>query len=394
MTGRVLQVLEATIGGTKRHVLDLSAGLHAAGWDVDVACPRVRDQSHGDVSFWDDLHALGVPAHEVPMTRLPFSPSNAKALVRLSRLIGTGRYDVVHAHSSIAGALARPAALLAGIGRRPKLVYSPHGFAFLSDEWGNRGRLFLASERVLGRFTDRVIAVSPGEAEQAVAHGIATRRRVAVVQNGVVSSELPATRHRIGEVVPELAAWDGAPLVGTLARMLPQKDPLTWIRVAARVAEAVPDARFVWIWGGGSLESDVLAETERLGLRDRIEFLGHRPDARRILAAFDVFLLTSRFEGLPYSVIEALAAGTPVVASDVDGTHDVVRHGETGLLAPGEHVEALANNVVRLLSEPHTATCLGAAGRTDVLERFSTERMVERTASLYRELLHRSVQRR
>ena len=389
MTRRVLHVLEATIGGTKRHLLDLAVGLRAAGWDVEVACPRVRDENHGDVSFWDDLARLGVTAHEVPMRRRPLNGENALALPRLVQLIRHGQYDVVHAQSSIAGALARPAARTAGLlsGRQPKVVYSPHGFAFLSEEWGRRRNAFLAAERALGTLTDRLIAVSPTESEQAIGAGIVPRRTVAVVPNGVVSSASPALRRQIGDVVPELAAWNGAPLVGTIARMLAQKDPLTWVRVAARVAEQRPDARFLWIWGG-DMEAEVRLEVERLGLTGRIQFLGHRADAREILTSLDVFLLTSLFEGLPYSPIEALACETPVVATDVAGTRDVVTHGENGLLAPAGDVNGLAACVVQLLQESETARRLGRRGREDALERFSVERMVAGTSRVYQELLH------
>ncbi len=245
MPPRVLQVLEATIGGTKRHVLDLTAGLRQRGWEVEVACPRVRDEHHGDVSFWDDLARLGVPAHEVAMTRRPATTVNARAVLKLARLIRRGHYAIVHAQSSIAGAVARPAALGAGLSRHmPKIVYSPHGFAFLSDEWGAgpQRAAFLGAERLLALATDRLIAVSPTEAEQAVARRIAPRERIAVIPNGVVHSGVPVERRSIAELLPELNRWDGAPLVGTLARMSPQKDPLTWLRVAARVRAARREA--------------------------------------------------------------------------------------------------------------------------------------------------------
>ena len=392
MPARVLQVLEATIGGTKRHVLDLAAGLRRRGWEIEVACPRVRDEHHGDVSFWDDLAALGVIAHEVPMTRSPATVNNACASWQLAGLIRRRHYAIVHAQSSIAGAFARPAALLAGLARqKPGVVYSPHGFAFLSDEWGAgpQRAAFLGAERLLAHATDRLIAVSPTEAEQAVTHGIARHDRIAVIPNGVVHADVPAVRRPIGELLPELARWDEAPLVGTLARMSPQKDPLTWLRVAARVHALRPEARFIWIWGGGALEKDVYDETDRLGLRQHISFLGHRPDARALFGALDVFLLTSRFEGLPYSAIEALAAGTPVVATNVSGTRDVVRHDATGLLAPQGDVEALASGVVRLLDDDSLRRQFGEAGRLDVLGRFSVDEMVDHIAALYAALIAR-----
>lgn len=386
---RVLHVLEATIGGTKRHVLDLARGLRARAIHVEVACPRVRDQHHGDTSFWDDLARVGILTHEIPMTRRPLTAANAAAMGLLASLMRRGAYDVVHAQSSIAGALARPAAHL--VRPRPRVIYSPHGFAFLGDEWGTglRRAVFLGLERALAPLADRLICVSDAEADDAVRHGVAPRERIAVVPNGVVSADFPAERRSIADLVPDLAPWRGLPIVGTLARMTPQKDPLVWLDVASRLRTAAPDARFVWVWGGGALEPNVYETADRLGLRSVLRFLGHRDDARALLSSLDVFLLTSRFEGLPYSVIEALAAGTPVVATDVSGTRDVVRHERTGYLAPPGDAGALAAYVLRLLGDPDLRRRLGAAGRADVLDRFSVERMVDHTAALYATLLGR-----
>ncbi|MBI3974018.1 MAG: glycosyltransferase [Chloroflexi bacterium] len=380
---RVLEVMEATIGGTKRHLFELSAGLLALGWDVEVACPRVRDESHGDVSFWDDLRQAGIPAHAVKMRRQPLTRANAAAVFELAALLRRRRYPIVHAHSSIAGALLRPAALLAGT--RPKIVYTPHGFAFLTQGSRRlRHQLFLAGERALGLFTDRLIAVSPTEAAAATAFGVVPPERIATILNGVLSGDIPSAED--AAEVRRREGWGDAPVVGTVARMTPQKDPFTWLRAAARVAVARPDVQFVWI-NGGELEAQVRAEARALGLGPRLRFLGYRADARRLIAACDVFLLTSAFEGLPYTVIEALAAGTPVAATDVIGTRDVVRHAETGLLAPPGDLDTLAAYVLHLLQHPADARALAAAGRRDVLSRFSVRRMIQQTAELYEELL-------
>jgi glycosyltransferase involved in cell wall biosynthesis len=378
---RVLHVMEATIGGTKRHLLELARGLRGAGWEVEVACPRVRDAAFGDVSFWEDLTAAGILAHEVAMERRPFSAPNARAVGTLATLIGRGGFDVVHAHSSIAGLAARRAGRA---GRRPRTVYTPHGFAFLTPGGAVRRRLFLAAERALGRITDRLIAVSPTEAQEAVAWGVVPPQKVVTIPNGVDLRCLSSPQER--ETIRRREGWDGAPVVGTVARMTPQKDPETWLAVASRLAAARPDVRFVWVWGGEQ-EQHVRQRARELGLEGRLDFAGYREDARQLLGAFDVFLLTSRFEGLPYTPIEAMASGTPVVATDVVGTRDVVRHGETGLLAPPGDVDALAGRVARLLEDGHLAGRLAGAGKADVRKRFSMQTMVARTAALYESLL-------
>ena len=228
---RVLHVMESTIGGTKRHLLELAQGLRASGCEAEVACPRVRGEAFGDVSFWDDLAAAGVPGHEVPMERRPLAPANLRATRTLAALLRRGRFDVVHAHSSIAGAVARPAAVLAGRSR-PRVVYTPHGFAFLTPGSAGRRRTFLAVERLLGRATDRLVAVSPTEAEAAVAFGVVPRERVVTIPNGVDLPESPDPERRA--FVRRREGWNGVRIVGTVSRMTPQKDPATWLAVAAR----------------------------------------------------------------------------------------------------------------------------------------------------------------
>lgn len=380
---RVMMVMEATIGGTKRHLHELSVGLHARGWHVEVACPRVRAEAHGDTSFWDDLSVAGIPLRPLPMERKVASRVNVEAIGTLARMIreASPRIDVVHAHSAIGGAVARLAVLVAGLwGRRPAVVYTPHGFAFLDGSPARR-RGFLAVERILGLTTDRVIGVSPTEAEVAWRRRVVPRERAVAIPNGIDPATMPTSADGVRARAEE--GWDTSPVVMTVARMTPQKDPSTWLRVAARIAASRSDVRFVWVWGGETAQ-EVRDEAHRLGIADRVDFVGYRPDARRLVAGANVFLLTSRFEGLPYSLIEALAVGVPVVATDVTGTRDVVRHGVTGLLSPAGDVEGLASHVLSMLRDPKRAAALATAGREDVVQRFSIDTMVEATARVYR----------
>jgi glycosyltransferase involved in cell wall biosynthesis len=378
-----MMVMEATIGGTKRHLHELSVGLHARGWHVEVACPRVRAEAHGDTSFWDDLSVAGIPLRPLPMERKVASRVNVEAIGTLARMIreASPRIDVVHAHSAIGGAVARLAVLVAGLwGRRPAVVYTPHGFAFLDGSPARR-RGFLAVERILGLTTDRVIGVSPTEAEVAWLRRVVPRERAVAIPNGIDPTTMPTSADGVRARAEE--GWDTSPVVMTVARMTPQKDPSTWLRVAARIAASRSDVRFVWVWGGETAQ-EVRDEAHRLGIADRVDFVGYRPDARRLVAGANVFLLTSRFEGLPYSLIEALAVGVPVVATDVTGTRDVVRHGVTGLLSPAGDVEGLASHVLSMLRDPKRAAALATAGREDVVQRFSIDTMVEATARVYR----------
>ena len=379
---RVLQVMEATIGGTKRHLTELSIGLHRAGYRIEVACPPVRSDSFGDTSFVSDVARAGIPVHPIPMRRAVSPGADLLATLRLARLMRRGRYDIVHCHSSKAGVIGRVAARLAG---GAHVCYTPHGFSYLIPGSGRRRWLYLTIERVLGHFTDRLIAVSPSEGTEAVQRGVVPADRVAVIENGLDLDELPGPEER-AKVRTEYGWGDDAMVVGTVARQMAQKDPFTWLRTAAAVARTHDRVRFVWVNGGELLAaSKRLAQTLDLG--DQMTFLPYVPNASRVMAGFDVLMLSSRFEGLSYVVLEAMGLGKPVVATDVLGTRDVIEHGKNGLLAAPGEPQTLADHLRAVLDQPDRGAALGACARATVAARFTKERMVARTRALYEQLL-------
>ena len=379
---RVLQVMEATIGGTKRHLTELSIGLHHAGYRIEVACPPVRSEAFGDTSFVSDIAGAGIPVHPIPMRRAVSPGADLLATLRLARLMRRGRYDIVHCHSSKAGVIGRVAARLAGV---PHVCYTPHGFSYLIPGSSRRRWLYLTIERVLGRCTDRLIAVSPSEGTEAVRRGVVPADRVAVIENGLDLDELPGSEER-ARVRTEYGWEDDVLVVGTVARQMAQKDPFTWLRTAAVVARTHDKVRFVWVNGGELLAaSQRLAQT--LGLGERMAFLPYVPNASRLMAGFDVLMLSSRFEGLSYVLLEAMGLGKPVVATDVLGTRDVIVHGKNGLLAPPGAPQELAARLRAVLDQPDRGAALGAGARATIAARFTKERMVTRTRALYEQLL-------
>jgi glycosyltransferase involved in cell wall biosynthesis len=373
----VLQVVEASIGGVKRHLLDLLAGFAERGDVVsEVACPDVRDESHGDTSFAADARALGCAVHVVPMRRRVHPAGDLAATLELARLIRRGGYDLVHLHSSKAGALGRAAVRLAR-GRRPAVVYTPHGFAFLIPGRPAATRFYAGVERALGRLTDRLIAISEDERREALSRGIVPASKIRLVRSGVDPEALAARAALVNR-------RDGTTL-GTVSAMRPQKDPFTLLRAVARVLAERPDARFVWVMGG-ELEAQVHAAAGEFpaDVRDRIEFLGYRSDAVELIAAMDVFALSSVFEaGLPYVLMEALALERPVVATAGIGSRELIEDGVNGLLVPRGDAGALARGMMRLIDDPELRERLGRAGRELVLEQCTLERQVRETADVY-----------
>ena len=375
---RVLHVMECTIGGTRRHLVDAVAGQRAAGLDVAVAASALRQ-----ASFEDDLRRLesrGVRVYRVPMLREIAPLDDARRFAELRRVVRRESPDVVHTHSSKGGVLGRLASMLEGRGAR---VHTPHTFAFLFDAMfgAAKRRLFREIERGLAGDTARTIAVSPSEARTIRASGVVPPERVRVVGNGIdpapwldarpaPRSELARdTTGRVAIVVGLLNAAKGQELLlEALAR--PEL-----ARLSVAFAGSGPDA------------AHLASRAEALGVARRVRFLGYRDDVPALVAAADFLVLPSRWEGLPYAVLEAMAAAKPVVATPVDGAVDLVLPGATGELADAIDADALARATARLLARDDDALrAAGLRAREIVLARHTRDAMIAGLAAVYREV--------
>ena len=348
---KVLHVVEATTAGVGRHVLDLCVHLRRADLQIVVACPRVRDDARKDTAFVDSLREAGIPATLVPMRRRIHPPADLRATFRLAKLIRRERVDVVHGHSSKAGALARLAALRVRSSERPAVVYTPNAFAFLGARRPATRWLYLAVERWLGRrATDAVICVSRSEMALAQRHAIVPPERLVVIENTIdrsryVLDRSPAAKSRLG-LDPT------RPVVGAIGRLVPQKGPGYLLRAARLLIDGGLEAQFLLV-GEGELEGELRQMITDQGLGDHVSLPGFSDEIPQVLAAMDIFVLPSLYEGLPYTLMEAMAAGCAVVATDVGGNRDLVQHGETGLLVPPADANALAQALICLLSQPN-----------------------------------------
>jgi glycosyltransferase involved in cell wall biosynthesis len=380
---RVLEVIEATTAGTKKHVLSLVKALDRTQFRLSVACPRVRSHAYGDTSFVEELKSLGdIPISLVEMRRSIHPLSDSKALVALYRVIKEGRYHIVHAHSSKAGVLGRLAAIRAGT---PVILYTPHGFAFR----GVRSKLtrwaYIQIERLCGLWMDRIICVSPTEREEALRNRIAPVDKLVVIENGLDVGEFvlplnPMAKKR------QLGLDSRGPIVGTMGRLSWDKGLGCFLEAAVRVSAVYPDAQFL-IVGDGEARKDLELLARKLGISTQTIFAGFRPDSLEILTLMDVFVLPSPHEAMPYTVLEAMASEKPVIAIEGTGAQDAVQQGETGLLVPPQDPEALAAAIVALLRDKARSQAMGLAGREVVESRFTLAQMVGRTEELYTTLL-------
>jgi glycosyltransferase involved in cell wall biosynthesis len=379
----VLEVIEATTAGTKKHVLSLVKALDRAQFSVAVACPRVRSPAYGDISFVEELERLeGISVFLVEMRRdiQPFS--DTKALVSLYRVIREGRYHIVHTHSSKAGALGRLAAKWAGI---PVILYTPHGFAFRTVRNGLIRWAYVQVERLCGLWTDRIICVSPTEREEALKNRIARPNKLVVIENGLDLGEFVLPLDHLAKK-RQLGLDSHNPIVGTMGRLSWDKDFHCFLEAAVRVSTAYPETQFLVV-GDGEARKDLELLATDLGISRRTVFTGFRPDSLEILALMDIFVLPSPHEAMPYTILEAMASEKPVLAIEGTGAQDVLQPGETGLLVPPQDPKTLAMAIMALLRDKARARAMGLAGREVVESRFTLAHMVRRTEELYTTLL-------
>ena len=367
--GLMIVLTSSVRGGVEEVVLGLLQRLDPSEFHLSIAAPPALLDALGPELAGVRIDALAVEAE---------SWFHVRQMARLAGFMRLQRPHVVNPHLFRSAAIAAPLARLVGI---PGVVETYHG----REAWRQgplRGRFLV--DRLVARLVTRVIAVSRGAAEFLV-HGKGyPARKVVVIPNGRDLTRFAPGRHR-DTVRKELGVDRDAPLVGVVGRLETQKGHVYLLDAWPDVVRAHPGARLLVV-GDGSLREALVTQALRRGVADSVIFTGFRADVERILAAIDVLALPSLHEGMPLTVIEAAAAGRPVVATAVDGTPEVVRNGETGYLVPPAEPRPLARALLALLNDPDLATGMGREGYRWARERFDVNGHVEATARVYREV--------
>ena len=309
------------------------------------------------------------------------------ALRRLIRLCHAFQPDIIHTHTAKAGALGRLAALTyrARGARRCRVVHTFHGHVFehYFGPWTSRAVRLV--ERFLAHVTDRIVVLSPRQRTDIVERfRIAPARKVQIIPLGLdLEALLPEGPSPLRA---ELQYAPGVPLVGIVGRLVPIKNHELFLETARRLIERGIAAGFV-IVGGGDREPALREIAKRCGIDAHVRFLGWRRDLADIYRSLDVVALTSRNEGTPVALIEAMAAERAVVATRIGGVEDVIESEKTGLLIQADNIEELASAITRLLADQALRARLGKAARTAVLAKYSKARLLAETTKMYRELM-------
>ena len=330
--------------------------------------------------LWERARAAGISCVELRDFHEYIAPfADLRVFLRMIRLMRRERFQIVHTHSSKAGVMGR---LAAWIARTPIIVHTFHGFSFHDFMSVRRRAAYLFLERLAQPAADEIFAVAPQIAREAVERRLARPGQISVVPSAVELDQIPFETDPT--VRAELGIPESSPLIGTVGRLDFQKSPVDFVRMAALVAHERPDARFVMV-GDGMLEQEAREEAAKLGAP--VLFTGFRPDAARIASAFDVFVVSSLYEGLGRSLTEALASGRPAVATAVNGVPDLVEPGATGLLVNPRDPKALAASVLWMIEHPEEARRMGELGRARVRSIFVPAQMCALLDGAYRRLL-------
>jgi len=367
------------IGGPARQAIVLAKGL-ADEFPTVLAAGR-PGEAEGEL--WD----AEVPVRHVPLVR-PVNPAtDLRALLAVRQLLRQTEVRIVHTHMAKAGLVGRLAAIGSYSARaRPRLVHTFHGHVLQGYFGRAQQKTFLELERLLARRTDVLVAVSPEVRDELVDLGVGREKQYRVIPLGFDLDLLAVGEPGgpPGRLRTSLGLRADVPLVGTVGRLVAVKDHATLFAAMAMV----PNAHLA-VLGDGELRPDLEALARQLGIAERTHFTGWWLDMPSALADLDVVALSSRNEGTPVALIEALAAGRPVVATDVGGVRHVVQDGETGWLCARGDPTAVGALLERVLGDPQGSARMAQEGRRRVTVRFGSARMVADHLSLYRELLGR-----
>jgi glycosyltransferase involved in cell wall biosynthesis len=382
---RVLQLTGITVGGSAEHLLQLSTLLPPDRFAVRVALS-------GGGPLDAEIRATGLPV-------LDYAPSHGEGhfkqatpdgpveLVRqfhrIRADIRRNRYDVVHTHTSVAGAMGRVAAWSC---RTPVRVHMLHAYAGHDGVPQPQRTAYRLVERALGLFTTHYVAGSAFIRDVGVRRHQFAPEDVTVIHYSSRMQVGDATAADRARLRADLGLSPDALLVALVGRIEDQKGVDHLVRAAVEVGARVPSAHFLVV-GDGTRRAAIERLADEVGVTDRVHFTGWRHDLVEIVRAIDVLALPSRWEAFGIVNLEAMAAAKPVVGFAVEGIPEVVDHGETGLLSPAGDTRRFARDLVRVLTDPGLATRLGEAGRRRFLERFSPERMARAHVELYEELL-------
>ena len=369
---RILQVItRSDWGGAPRIVESLATQINEV---AAVACgPGGR--------LIERLEENNVPVYVQPHLQSSPDPKDVLAYRDLQQLIVEGEFDIVHSHSTKAGALSRIAAARADV----PTVFTVHGWGFYNTKYGSLRPLVIRGEQFLEKRTDEIVCVSENDYKQGIRQGILSSNKGTVIHNGIQPLDYSSDRNTLYE---KFDIDQDIPIIGSIGRIAPQKNPIATLKAARELKQRGQNAATILI-GSGPLENKCEEFINKHNM-DNIYLPGFIENALDFLPDFDVFLLPSRFEGFPLTVLECMHAGVPIVAHDVGGIAEAIVDGETGFVVPphgdDEH-DQFVDRVQNLLENPQRREHMGQQAQEVADKRFTERQMIAEYQDIYNEYI-------
>lgn len=354
------------IGGAQTHLRDMTSALVNDNHQVELI---VGEQG----ALVDELRAMNVKVHIIPELVREISPyKDIKCALIIRKIIKKFSPDVIALHSSKAGIVGRLAALFLNI----PVIFTVHGWSFANGVNDNKRRLYIIIERLFSKVTDEIITVSAQDKQLAIEHNVASASQQTVIHNGVPLKKTTPHVYQNNAVVKLIS----------VARFSEQKDHESLLKALSLLETRNWALTLV---GKGPRLDEMKQLSQDLGISDNVVFTGERLDVDFLLADSDIFLLISNWEGFPISILEAMRAGLPVLASDVGGVSESVIDGKTGYLVPRADIDAIKNRLADLINDCSLRAEFGKSGNEFFLESFSFNAMYNKTVELYQKAINK-----
>lgn len=376
-TNLLFVITKLELGGAQKQLLSLISNLDRERFNLFLFTAREG------FLLPEALSIQGLSVHTSRFLERPVSPiKDIISIFEICRFIKKNGIEAVHTHSSKAGILGRWAARLSGV---KSIIHTVHGWSFHDYQSPLFRKFYIWLERLAAKFTDLIIVVSERDKERGLANNIAGAQAYRLVRYGIDKNRLEI---KDGFIRQELGLRDDDVVVGSIACLKPQKSPEDFVKLAASINKSFPQVKFLLV-GDGKLRSKIEALISQHHLERNIVLTGWRKDIPRLLSAMDIFVLTSLWEGLPISVLEAMASSLPVVATDTGGVREVISEGSNGYMVARRDISQMENRVVGLLKNEELRRRMGARGRISIGDDFSVKAMSEKIRDLYQELFLR-----
>jgi glycosyltransferase involved in cell wall biosynthesis len=382
-TIRVLHAITRLIvGGAQENTIYTAAMLDNSKFKVDVLSGL---QTGSEGSLIEEANEKRINLLFIDELVREISPVNdGITLFKLYNTMRNNHYDIVHTHSSKAGILGRWAARLAGV---PVIIHTIHGWSFHEYLPSFQKNIYIFLEKITARFTDVLVVVSESDFNIGINEGIGRKSQYRLIRSAIPRIKFNHIEKENNTIRKKLQIPDHVVVIGNVGRLSDQKNPLEWIHIAHRLSKEMENVIFLLV-GDGPLRLDIEEEIKKLQLSEKVILTGLTRDVQSYLSIMDVFLITSLWEGLPRTVLQAMAMGIPVVAYKSGGIPEVVNNGISGYLCNQGDTDEMTKKTILLLKNPIMREEMGRKGRSMISNEFDLQVMIKQVSQLYFDLLN------